>query len=243
MCMIDKCSPTFQDLSEQLKNEFSLDGKIPFREWYFNEKDVDLSGNYEDSMLFEMKLKAKKRDTNYYGKTDKWLYHALVDFPIYGKDVLIVGSVIPWYESIALEHHCKSCTVVEYREQSKPLSGISYIRPNELGEKKFDVIFSISSYEHDGLGRYGDPVNPNGDLEAMQNIQRHLTDKGVMFLAVPVGRDEIVWNAHRVYGRVRLPMLIKGWRLIGKYGITKEIWDAPFTNDIPPQPVLVLSKS
>jgi len=27
----------------------------------------------------------------------------------------------------------------------------------------FDMVFSFSSIEHDGLGRYGDPLNPNGD--------------------------------------------------------------------------------
>ena len=29
---------------------------------------------------------------------------------------------------------------------------------------KFDAISSYSSIEHDGLGRYGDPINPNGDF-------------------------------------------------------------------------------
>lgn len=235
-------SPRFQDLTEEQKREFSLNGQIPFREWYFNEASSNQDHSYSQAIYEELRTRAKKRETNYYGKTDKWLYHALVDYPIYDKDVLIVGSVLPWYESIALEHHCKSCTVVEYREQNVPLKDITYITPDKLGNKKFDIIFSISSYEHDGLGRYGDPLNPNGDLEAMQNIKNNLNDNGIMFLAVPVGIDEIVWNAHRVYGKVRLPLLIKDWDLIGKYGITKQIWETPFSDDIPPQPVLVLKK-
>jgi hypothetical protein len=76
----------------------------------------------------------------------------------------------------------------------------------------------------------------------MKNVQHNLRDEGLMFLVVPVGQDEIVWNAHRVYGKVRMPKLIEHWNLIGKYGITKEIWDTPYTNDCPAQPVLVLSK-
>ncbi len=38
----------------------------------------------------------------------------------------------------------------------------------------FDVALSISSFEHDGLGRYGDPLNPNGDMIAMRSTRRLL---------------------------------------------------------------------
>jgi hypothetical protein len=38
----------------------------------------------------------------------------------------------------------------------------------------FDVVLSISSFEHDGLGRYGDPLNPDGDLAAMRSTRRLL---------------------------------------------------------------------
>jgi hypothetical protein len=234
--------PTLNELTEQQKQDYSLQGQIPFREWYFNESQINVSHLYEPRHVEMLKLKAKKRETNYYGQTDNWLFHALVDFPIFGKDVLVIGSLMPWYELILLEHHCKSCTVVEYREQPTKITGITYIQPHELKDQKFDCIFSISSYEHDGLGRYGDPLNPNGDLESMKNVQHNLRDEGLMFLVVPVGQDEIVWNAHRVYGKVRMPKLIEHWNLIGKYGITKEIWDTPYTNDCPAQPVLVLSK-
>lgn len=36
------------------------------------------------------------------------------------------------------------------------------------GEASFDAIVSFSGLEHDGLGRYGDPLNPYGDLSAMR---------------------------------------------------------------------------
>lgn len=31
-----------------------------------------------------------------------------------------------------------------------------------------DFAFSFSSWEHDGLGRYGDPLNPWGDVKAFE---------------------------------------------------------------------------
>jgi hypothetical protein len=233
-------SPTIKDLSEEQIKQFTQDNASPIREWYFNENNVDVNHLYEPDFIQHLKNMAKNRQTNYYGKTDTWLYQALTNFPIRGKSVLIIGSLMPWYESIALDFDCGSCTVVEYRKQDKPVPNVKYIQPHELGSLKFDVIFSISSYEHDGLGRYGDPLNPNADLESMQNIKNNTNPNGLLFLAVPVGKDEIVWNAHRVYGRVRLPQLINNWELVGKYGVTKEIWDTPYTNDCPAQPVFVL---
>ena len=34
----------------------------------------------------------------------------------------------------------------------------------------FDLTVSYSGIEHDGLGRYGDPINPEGDISAMREM-------------------------------------------------------------------------
>ena len=57
----------------------------------------------------------------------------------------------------------------------------------------FDAAFAISSLDHDGLGRYGDPINPTADVEAMQRLRCLLRDHGLLFLTVPVGPDALVW--------------------------------------------------
>ena len=85
----------------------------------------------------------------------------------------------------------------------------------------FDVILSVSSIEHDGLGRYGDPINPNGDLEFMARAKSFLKEGGHMILAVPVGGDTLVWTAHRIYGELRFPLLIKEWNLVDSFGFSK----------------------
>ena len=35
---------------------------------------------------------------------------------------------------------------------------------------------------------------------------------GRLLLSVPVGPDALVWNLHRRYGAVRLPLLLHGWQ-------------------------------
>jgi SAM-dependent methyltransferase len=53
--------------------------------------------------------------------------------------------------------------------------------------------------EHVGLGRYGEPLDPDGDLKAMHELQRVVAPGGALLLVVPVGRPRIQFNAHRVY--------------------------------------------
>ena len=44
-----------------------------------------------------------------------------------------------------------------------------------------------------------------------------------MILSVPVGKDEIMWNAGRVYGEKRLPLLLQGWTLVDSFGLSAKV--------------------
>ena len=66
-----------------------------------------------------------------------------------------------------------------------------------------DSIQSLScmhTVEHVGLGRYGDPIDYNGDRKAMSELARVLAPGGCLLFATPVGREsKIQFNAHRIY--------------------------------------------
>jgi SAM-dependent methyltransferase len=65
-----------------------------------------------------------------------------------------------------------------------------------------DSIASLSCMhviEHIGLGRYGDPMDPDGDLKAIGELCRVLAPRGDLLIVVPVGRARIQFNAHRIY--------------------------------------------
>jgi SAM-dependent methyltransferase len=53
--------------------------------------------------------------------------------------------------------------------------------------------------EHIGLGRYGDPLDPSGDLKAITELKRVLAKDGNLLFVVPVGKPRIMFNAHRIY--------------------------------------------
>lgn len=54
--------------------------------------------------------------------------------------------------------------------------------------------------EHIGLGRYGDPIDPEGDTKACAELARVLAPGGQLLFVVPLGaRALIEFNAHRIY--------------------------------------------
>jgi hypothetical protein len=68
--------------------------------------------------------------------------------------------------------------------------------------------------EHIGLGRYGDPLDPNGDLNAMAELSRVITPKGNLLIVVPVGGiPRIMFNAHRIYSYSQIIMQFSDFEL------------------------------
>ncbi len=62
-----------------------------------------------------------------------------------------------------------------------------------------DSISSLNAIEHFGLGRYGDPIDYFGYLKAIRNITKILQKGGVFYFSVPIGRQRVEFNAHRVF--------------------------------------------
>jgi hypothetical protein len=53
--------------------------------------------------------------------------------------------------------------------------------------------------EHIGLGRYGDPLDYDGDLKAIGELKRVIEVGGDLLFVVPVAKPKIMFNAYRVY--------------------------------------------
>jgi SAM-dependent methyltransferase len=209
-------------IPKELYKEFTLDGKVLVRPHYLdNTVSSDAPLVYDFLTVENLKQKALLKEPSYYGPTDTFLFHALDQyaFHIKNKKVGIIGSATPWYEAVVLAYGGNPVSV-DYNRIISEHPGIRTLTVTEFEEnpETFDTLLSISSIEHDGLGRYGDPINPNGDLEAMEKMKRMLVPGGLLFLAVPTGRDFLFWNAHRVYGHARLPLLLRGWKTLQTFG-------------------------
>lgn len=94
-------------------------------------------------------------------------------------------------------HYC------EYRTVDLKLSNLSVSSASLLQLPFADgSVASLSCMhviEHIGLGRYGDKLDPDGDLEAIAELKRILAVGGTLLFVVPVGKPTIEFNAHRVY--------------------------------------------
>lgn len=69
----------------------------------------------------------------------------------------------------------------------------------QIPDNSIESMSALCSLEHFGLGRYGDPVNPESCFECFQNIQKKLKKGGMLYISVPIGRERVEFNAHRVF--------------------------------------------
>jgi len=67
--------------------------------------------------------------------------------------------------------------------------------------------------EHIGLGRYGDPVDPDADLRAAAELTRVLAPGGSLLFVVPVGSPRLVFNRHRIYSYTQVVDMFPGLAL------------------------------
>lgn len=62
-----------------------------------------------------------------------------------------------------------------------------------------DSLSCLHALEHFGLGRYGDRIDYHGHLIGWENIHKLLCRGGRLYFSVPIGKQRIEFNAHRVF--------------------------------------------
>lgn len=123
---------------------------------------------------------------------------------------------------------------LDYRPLKVCLSGLQSIAGNAVSlpfrDESISSLSCLHVIEHVGLGRYGDPLDPLGAQRAAQELERVLKPGGHLFLSVPVGRERVCFNAHRVYApatiRSFMPTLrLKSFALVDDSGRYHEAAD------------------
>ena len=107
---------------------------------------------------------------------------------------------------------------LEYRPVDLSLSGLTSDRCDLMSLPfEDDSVNSLSCMhvlEHVGLGRYGDPLDAEGDIRACRELQRVLSPGGTLLVAMPVGRPRIAFNAHRIYSFQHVMEMFPGLELV-----------------------------
>ena len=96
-------------------------------------------------------------------------------------------------------------TMIDIRPLPYKVEGLKFIQADAtnldgIPDDSLEFLSSLCAPEHFGLGRYGDPVDPEACFTALKSMQRVLAHGGHLYIAVPVGDNSgVAFNAHRIF--------------------------------------------
>jgi hypothetical protein len=142
---------------------------------------------------------AGKLDRHYFYQ-DLWAARKVYESnPVYHIDV---GSRVDGFIAHLLTF--REVEVLDIRPMSSLTKGMKFrqldlMNYNDLPSDICDSISCLHALEHFGLGRYGDPIDPEGYIKGLKSLTKLLQSGGKLLLSVPVGMEQIKFNSHRVF--------------------------------------------
>ena len=221
--------PRWDALPRIIRDEFKMQGRVAITMYDSNvPRDQKLLGNPQplhwgtDELDRSIAACATGNlEGTYMKRETRNAYALLQKMPsVRGGHVLVIGSQNPWLEACALAAGAKHVTTLEYREIISSDPRVSTLTPDAARKAfldgslpKFDAVATWSSVEHSGLSRYGDMINPWGDLQTLARAWCVVRPDGDVLVGVPtlMEKERIEWNCHRMYGPVRWPHLLANW--------------------------------
>jgi hypothetical protein len=102
--------------------------------------------------------------------------------------------------------------------------------PEELHEYS-DSVSCLHALEHFGLGRYGDPTDPEGHVKVFDKLLKLTRRDGKLYVSVPVGLKRTVFNAHRIFSLSDLVALSAGKAALETYSYVDDRGDLQMWED------------
>jgi hypothetical protein len=219
------------NVPSELLPYYTLNGSIPFRvttyynQTYFGTTAQMPTWTTETLEPFLQKIRQNfnsSRPIANYGKQPNDFSEDLAHYlDFQNKTVLVIGTEKPWLEALLLFLGAAHVTTLEYGKIHSEHPQITTLLPKDFRERyrtgklQFDIVVSFSSLEHSGLGRYGDALNPWGDLLAVARAYCVTKPGGYLGLSLPSSEgDTVQFNGYRTYGQIRWPLLSTNWNQI-----------------------------
>lgn len=218
-------------IPDSLLSNFTLNFSIPVdynTQHFRTEASLSVSWTIDFIEKYRRQVRARVPFGSYNNKDIYPVLDKYASLAVENKRCAVIGTENPWIEAALLEYNASSVTTIEYAVIHSNVPRLFTITPMALaqeqenkktGRQLFDSVWSYSSVEHDGLGRYQDPLNPYGDLQTMVKISCILKPGGFLFLSVPLSiQDFLQFNVHRIYGPIRLPFLYRNFHIVEVFG-------------------------
>ncbi|MDB5109849.1 MAG: hypothetical protein JWR67_963 [Mucilaginibacter sp.] len=133
-----------------------------------------------------------------------YIYH-----PAWAARILVITNPKKHIDISSTLHFCTMVSAFmpvefyDYRPANLKLDNLIAKKADLLAlpfnDNTIESLSCMHTLEHIGLGRYGDQIDYDGDLKAVNELKRVLAINGTLLIVVPTGKSKIAFNAHRVY--------------------------------------------
>jgi SAM-dependent methyltransferase len=145
-----------------------------------------------------------------------------------------VGSRVDGFVAHLLSF--RDVEVLDIRALASPVTGMTFRQANLMDAATvptaaYDSVSCLHALEHFGLGRYGDPIDPDGHVKGLNSLVQMLKPGGKLILSVPIGRERVEFNGHRVFNPATIVTLtqttlkLKQFAYIDDQGVLHETSD------------------
>jgi len=130
---------------------------------------------------------------------DLWAANYLYDNNI--REIIDIGSRIDGY-IVHILSFCK-VTYIDIRDSESFHPNFVFKKGSIMelpySDSTLKYISCLHVIEHIGLGRYNDPIEPDGHIKAAKEIERVLAQGGTLLIGTPVGKQALYFDGHRVF--------------------------------------------
>ena len=193
----------YQSVKSLLKHPFKMPRFFSDFSTYNNaNKDPKFKASLKNSYICLDDWGAHAGNTGIYFYQDLWAARKI--FQKRPSEHFDIGSSVAGFIAHVLSF--MPVTMVDVRPLPDKIEGLKFIQADAtnldgIADNSIESLSSLCAPEHFGLGRYGDPVDPDACFKAMKSMQRVLkSGGGYLYCAVPVGETSCVaFNAHRIF--------------------------------------------
>jgi len=109
-------------------------------------------------------------------------------------------------------------TMIDVRPLGNPPLGLRFRQADAMSlpfdDSSIASISTLHAMEHFGLGRYGDPIDPHGTARGLAELARVAAPGGRVYVGLPVGKERVMFNAHRVLAPSTVLQMLSPLRLV-----------------------------